>query len=285
MKPIYKYFIALVLLTTTNVLYAESKNAIKADKSIVYKKIDNTELKLHFFLPDNYKPSDERPAIIFFFGGGWKSGSATQFYHHSKYLADRGMVAISADYRVKNKNGTSPKEAVSDAKSAMRWLKQHAKSLGINPNKIVAGGGSAGGHLAASTATITKFNDPNDDLTISPMPTALALFNPVYDNSAEGWGYKTVKDYWQDISPLHNLNKNTPPTIVFLGTKDDLVSVKTAEKFKNTMLSLGLRSELYTYEGQKHGFFNYKFKPYYNDTMAKLDTFLVSLGLISKQAN
>ena len=79
--------------------------------------------------------------------------------------------------------------------------------------RIAAGGGSAGGHVAAATATTTKYEDQNDDLSISSQPNLLLLYNPVLDNSAEGYGFNRVKDYWQDFSPMHNIHSKTPPSI------------------------------------------------------------------------
>ncbi|MDB4796380.1 alpha/beta hydrolase fold domain-containing protein, partial [Akkermansiaceae bacterium] len=111
----------------------------------------DVELKLHVFNPEGHKASDSRPAIVFFFGGGWNGGSPKQFYPHSEHLASLGMVAISAEYRVKSRNKTTPMECVKDGNSAIRWVRSHAKELGINPDMIAAGGGSAGGHVAAAT--------------------------------------------------------------------------------------------------------------------------------------
>jgi len=249
------------------------------DKEVVYKTIGDVQLKLSIFTPPDYAPTtDKRPAIVFFFGGGWNSGSPTQFYPHCEYLASRGMVAMSADYRVFSRQQTSPRECVKDGKSAIRWIRQHAAELGIDPNRIAAGGGSAGGHVAAATGTTTAFNEEGEDMTISSVPNALVLFNPVLDTGPDSRAYDRVKEYWQDISPMHNISKNTPPTIVFLGTKDDIIPVESAEKFKNQIIEKGVRCDLELYEGQIHGFFNYTSKENYTDTVKKMDRFLASLG-------
>ena len=116
------------------------------DKMVVYKRVDDVELKLHIFEPPDRQANKPVPAIVFFFGGGWVGGTPTQFYHQCDYLASRGMMAISAEYRIKSKHGTTPFECVADGKSAIRWVRANAERLGINPDKIVAGGGSAGGH-------------------------------------------------------------------------------------------------------------------------------------------
>ncbi|WP_162131408.1 alpha/beta hydrolase [Gayadomonas joobiniege] len=257
----------------------------KPDQSMVYKTVGEVDLKLHMFLPKQVAQGIKTPAIIFFFGGGWVSGNPNQFYRQADYLADRGILAISAEYRVKKRNNTTPKDAVSDAKSAMRWLRQNADKLNIDPDQIIAAGGSAGAHLAASTATIPSFNAKTDDLTISTVPNALVLFNPVFDNGPDGWGYETVKNYWQDISPMHNLHAGVPPTLVLIGDKDKLIPISVPKRFQQKMHALGIRSELEIYPGQGHGFFNYKNKNNFRDTLLKVDNFLVSLGYLKGQAD
>lgn len=250
-----------------------------------YKQIDGYELSLHSFSPKGHDPkTDRKPAIIFFFGGGWVGGTPKQFYPQCQYLADRGMVAISAEYRVKSRNETTPFECVKDGKSALRWVRKNASKLGVDPQRIGAGGGSAGGHVAAAVATVPGLNDEEDDTSISCQPDALVLFNPVYDNGPSGFGYAKVKNRYQEISPMHNLKKDMPPTIVFLGEKDKLIPVSTGERFRDGMRKLGNRSELVVYPGQPHGFFN-KGKPgdFFSKTMEETDRFLVSLDWIKKK--
>lgn len=253
---------------------------------ITYKVIGDSHLKLHVFNPPNHKSKDSKPAIVFFFGGGWIGGTPKQFYEQSRYLASRGMVAISAEYRVRKVHKTSPKEALKDSKSAMRWVREHAKKLGINPKKIAAGGGSAGGHLAIATAVVEGFNDINDNLAVSALPNALILFNPVFDNSVNGYGYKRVKDYWEAFSPLHNLDEDVPPTIVLQGTNDKHIPIETVKIFKSKMLSKGRRCELVLYPSQPHGFFNKNKKNHkYKETLFEVDKFLTSLEYLEGRAS
>lgn len=249
----------------------------KPDAQIIYKVVNNVELKLHVFNPEGHKPADKTPAIVFFFGGGWVGGSPSQFYPQSEHLAKRGMVAICAEYRVSSRHKTSPRECVQDGKSAMRWVRSHSAELGIDPHRIAAGGGSAGGHVAAATATAKGFDEPGEDITVSARPDALVLFNPVYDNGPKGYGHDRVKDYWKEFSPLHNLDKTTPPTIVFLGTEDKLIPVETAKLFQKQMQELGIRSDLELFQGEPHGFFN---NTQYKSTLKLTDSFLTSLGYL-----
>ena len=255
---------------------------IKAEK-FIYKQIDTTKLFLYVYHPADFRQDKALPAIVFFFGGGWVSGNIKQFEPHANYFASRGMISILADYRVRKRNKTSPFDAVMDAKSAIRFIRGNAVKLGIDPNKIIASGGSAGGHLAAATATLDGFNDPSDDLSVSPVPNALVLFNPVFDNGPGGYGYDRIGDRYKEFSPMENIKKNIPPAIVFFGTNDNTTTVKTAELFKKKMEDAGNRCDLFLYEGQKHGFFNYdrNNSKYYKETVYQADKFLISLGYLS----
>ena len=156
-------------------------NEPEPDEKIVYKKTEQGKLSLHLFYPDGHQKTDKRPVAVFIHGGGWTGGNPSAFYSQCNYLASRGIVAISVEYRLGKKHKTTPIECVKDGKSAMRWVRKNAGEIGVDPNKIIAGGGSAGGHVAASTGTATSFEEETDDKSISYCPQALVLFNPVYD--------------------------------------------------------------------------------------------------------
>ena len=192
------------------------------------------------------------------------------------------MITVLAAYRVNSLPPTTPFEAVKDAKSAIRFLRKYADELNIDPQKIVASGGSAGGHLAAATGTLPGLDELGEDLNISSKADALVLFNPVFDNGPDGYGYDRIGERYLEISPLHNIRENTPPTIVFLGTEDKLIPVKTAENYKAKMEEIGSRCDLHLYAEAKHGFFN-KSKSkgkFFKLTVRETDLFLVSLGFL-----
>ena len=259
---------------------------IEGTKSETYRKVGETELKVWIFEPAQ-KSGKPLPAIVFFFGGGWVGGSPTQFEPQSRHLAARGMVAIVADYRVKTRQDAKPADCVSDAKACVRWVRANAARLGIDPERIAVGGGSAGGHLAASTATVPGLDDAKDDKSVSCLPNALVLFNPGtvmapfpgLDLKGFGAGLDKAKFGCEptEISPLHHVKKGTPPTIIFHGKADTTVPYSTVEKFAEVMKTAGNRCELVGYEGQPHGFFN---KAKYAETLAATDAFLVSLGYL-----
>ena len=270
---------ALLLLSLVLPL-AASAQLVKLDgaKSVQYKQVEDTKLFLHVFNPKDHKASDRRPAIVFFFGGGWNGGTPKQFEPHCTYLASRGMVAITAEYRVKSRNKTTPFECVKDGKSAIRWVRANAAKLGVDPKRVAAGGGSAGGHVAAATGNCLGLEEEGENLKVSSKPDVLVLFNPVYDNSSKGYGHDRVKPRWKEISPMHNIRKGAPPTIVFLGTKDKLIPVSTAQEYEKRLVAVGSRSELHLYKGATHGFFNKGKGDAYPDTLIKMDDFLNSLG-------
>ncbi|MDA9335776.1 alpha/beta hydrolase fold domain-containing protein, partial [Flavobacteriaceae bacterium] len=274
-----------LLLVTSLVANAKPitiKGSIQPDSTVVYKNINNNKLSLHIFNPMGHKITDKVPVIVFFFGGGWTSGTPKQFYEQSRYFAEKGIVAISAEYRVNNKHETTPFDTVSDAKSAIRWVRKHAKELGINPNKIVASGGSAGGHIAACTGIIEGYEEENEDLSFSSKPNAMILYNPVLDTTENGYGMAKVgEERKTDISPNHHIKKGIVPTLVFHGKSDKTVPFENAERFNLLMNAAGNVCQLESYEGKDHGFFNGPFfrkkkadKIIYNELMEKSYAFV-----------
>ncbi len=257
-----------------------------------YKTIGDTQLALNIFEPAS-GPKTNRPAIVFFFGGGWTSGSPAQFEQHCRHLASRGMVAITADYRVASRQQAKPVDCVADAKSALRYVRANAARLGIDPQRIAAGGGSAGGHLAAAIATVPGFDTPGEDAKVSAVPNALALYNPALvlaelpGLELKGFGTQVPESRMgtdpKNISPAHHVKKGTPPTIIFHGKADTTVPYATAEAFTRVMQAAGNRCELVGAEGQTHGYFNYGRGDgtHYKDTLARTDAFFVSLGWIT----
>ena len=259
-----------------------------ANRVEVYKSVGDTQLRLWVYEPANHRPSERRPAIVFFFGGGWRSGSPRQFEQHCRYFASRGMVAMTADYRVASRHGVPAVECVKDAKSAVSWIREHAAELGIDPARLAAGGGSAGGHIAACTATADKVQPDDATETASSVPDALVLFNPVMRLGEGAEGVVDTGEINQRtgvapeiISPYHALDKVCPPTIIFFGTDDRLFA--GARDFAEKARELGNRCELLTWKDQRHGFFNYRPEQdpkMFIETVEAADRFLTSLGYL-----
>ena len=259
----------------------------------VYKHVDGVDLQLWIKHPPNHNPGKPLPAIVFYFGGGWRSGSPEQFIEQADWLAARGMVAILVDYRVASRHGVPAKECVSDAKSCIRYIRRHARRLGIDPDRIVAAGGSAGGHLAAAVASLPGFDAASDDLSVSVMPNALALFNPAVvlapvdgsmdmDDDRRAELTQRMGTDLVSMSPFHHIRTGLPPTIIFHGKNDTTVPFQSVRLFQERMLRLGNRCELMAYEQAGHGFFNFgrENNIHFVDSMMRLDAFLVSLGYL-----
>ena len=267
----------------------------------VYREVNGSKLNAYVFTPPQHQASDRRPAVLFFFGGGWKGGTPGQLLPQSLYLAQRGMVAIPCDYRVLSRHGVTPQDCLRDAKAAIRWARANAARLGIDPARIVAGGESAGGHLAAATALVPGFEEGAHPET-SSMPNALVLFNPAVllspadghpgllsDASLASISART-QGRPQEISPYHFIRAGLPPSILFHGTKDEAVPFPTVELFAKAMTAAGNRCELKAYEGQPHGFFNpgrgqgeprAEANRCFYRTIRELDAFFVSLGYLT----
>lgn len=273
-------------LFSTSILSSQDDpaGAIPGSTPHVYKTVGNTQLRLHLFLPDGDGP---HPAIVFFYGGGWRSGTPSQFAPHARYLESRGMAVALADYRVSSRHRSSPVDATRDAKSAVRWLRANATRLGLDPDRLAAGGGSAGGHLAAATATVPDLDEPNEDHEVSSVPDALVLFNPALDLSGLPLRFGLDAQERLSISPQQHVREGLPPTIIFHGTADQTVPFSSAEAFRDAMKKAGNRVELVSYEGRGHGFFNFGRAggpaaqgEDFLDTLERADRFLTELGFL-----
>ena len=251
-------------------------------KEFTYKRAAQGELKLLVHYPADWKAADKRPAIVFFFGGGWKNGTTAQFLNQATYLATRGMVAVRADYRVSSRQQTTPESAVEDAKSAVRWVRARAAELGVDPQRIVAAGGSAGGHLAACTGMTDAFEAKDEDAKISSRPNAMILFNPALDlaalDVAAKWpeGKGDGKAIVPQIDPARFIKPGVVPTVIFFGTADRMLD--HARAFADQSKAAGNRCEVFTAAEQPHGFFNRP--PWQEVTLRQADVFLASLGYL-----
>jgi len=263
---------------------------VHAVGNIGFKKVGDIGLSMSIRTPAGHKKTDKRPAIIFFHGGGWVCGKANQFTAQARAFASRGFVAFSANYRVINKHKTTVYECVKDAKSAVRYVRAHAKELGIDPNKIVVGGGSAGGHLAACTAVIEGFEEEGEDQAVSSKANALVLFSPVLDTTDKGYGSdKMTKGKKTDLSPCHHVRKGLPPAILFHGTNDTVVPPENAERFEKLMKEAGNTCVRVPFKGRKHNFFNHPaFRKHnkiedFEKTITDAVTFLESVGMAPRK--
>ncbi len=231
------------------------ENEVQPKQSFVYKEVNGKELKIHGFFPTNN--AAQHPCLIFIHGGGWSGGTSKGSMKWCRYLSELGIVAFTIDYRLSNEDkGIKPSTCLEDAKSAVRWVRKNAAIFNIDTSRIALAGNSAGGHLAAACATNETFNDPDDHLSISCKPNLLLLASPVIDNGPGGYGYDRVKDFWQEFSPIHNLNDQLPPTCMLLGDKDPLIPFESAVRFGQAVQESNSDIAFHVFEEKGHGLFS-----------------------------
>jgi len=239
-----------------------------------YKRAGGRELRLWVQEPVT---GESRPAIVFFHGGGWVGGAPTAFDRQAQHLVRRGMVAVLVEYRLLDRQTNDPPVVcIRDARSAMRWVRGHAAGLRIDPQRIAASGGSAGGHLAAFVGLMDGIDEPGEDVTVSPRADALVLFNPVFDNGPGAWGHERTGSDYLKYSPFHHVAPGAPPAIVLSGNDDKLIPAATVLSFQAAMRQAGARCDVIIYAGLGHGFFNSGWP--FEATLRAADEFLVSLG-------
>lgn len=214
-------------------------------------------LRLFVVKPAGWKRGDRRPGLMFFFGGGWTTGTPAKSIFWAQFAASRGMVGIAPDYRTKGRHDVAPMASVADARAALRWVQDHADELGVDPARIAVGGNSAGGHVALWTAI--GHAPPGSDERESPQapPAALILFSAVSDTSAAtGYTPQRFGELATALSPLHQLDPRMPPVLAFHGDADKTVPLRQALALRDKLLASGNTCELHVVPGGGHNFGN-----------------------------
>lgn len=242
---------ALALLSAT--AGAAFYMAFQPERTLIYRQVDGVDLSIDLFGLQS-DTSKLRPAILFYHGGAWTTGSPVQFYPWATHFADLGWVAASAQYRLYGRHGTDAFAAVEDTRAAYLYLQQHAAELGIDPQRIILSGSSAGGHLAA-TVTMTPW--PERDTV--PGAEALVLLNPALDTLFDDTEAiaRLFGNKGEDISPMHHVQPGLPPVIILHGTEDSLVPIADSREFCLRMIEADNQCAVVEYEGAGHGFFNW----------------------------
>lgn len=251
--------------------------AIRDNCSIqVYKTIGDVTLDVFVYRPSDLKKGEKRPALAFFHGGGWECGKPEWGQMQCEHFSSLGLVSFSFEYRLTTQHDATPVESIEDAKSALRWMREHSDEFGIDPHRIVASGYSAGGHLAACTAMIDSFDHPKEDHTISSKANALMFWVTPFRVFEDGWFGQILKGRAriEDCDPSAHIRPDLPPSIIFQGTKDDLVPFLGAKEFADKMKAAGNRCDLHLYEGQTH----LSWGDNNLDVLQKMDKFLESIG-------
>lgn len=240
----------------------------EGEEGIVYKESGGQQRRLEVNYPPGHDPSARRvPGVLLFHGGAWKGGTRDQLRSWCKYLAGRGLVAATADYQLK----AGKAACVTDAKSAIRWMKSHADELGIDPERLILGGSSAGGHIALLASITPGINDPGDPQDLDTSAVAYILLNPAF----------AEKEKDPNVDATKQIKPGLAPAIVFFGDQDDWL--KGWRMVQKILVDTGNTNvQFWIAEGQKHGFLAKQ--PWNSLTTAAADRFLVSLGLLEEGA-
>ena len=224
-------------------------------ETFIYREGEPEQRRLFVVKPSGWTAGDGRAALMFFFGGGWTTGTPANSIGWARTAARLGMVGIAPDYRTKGRNDTSPLESVADCRAALHWVQEHAEELGIDPSRIAVGGNSAGGHVALWTA-ITRA-PPGSDESESPRikPAALILYSTVSDTTPlTGYTPQRFGEHTLALSPIHQLDPAMPPVLAFHGDADKLVPVAQAVALRDKLVASGNSCVLHIVPGGGHNF-------------------------------
>ena len=249
-------------------------------ETYIYRDGQPEPMRLHLFKPKHWKPEDHRPALVFFFGGGWTRGTPERSASYAKWAATLGMVGIAPDYRTKERFGTTPLESVADGRAAVRWIEDHADKLGIDSGRIVVGGSSAGGQVALWTAI--EHTPPGSATNEAPRvkPISLILVSPVSDTSlATGYTPKRFGDKADALSPVHQLDAKMPPVLLFHGDADTTVTNRQSIALREKLVASSNVCELITVPGGNHGF-QTQLPEWKEKSRAIMEEFLTKQGVL-----
>jgi acetyl esterase/lipase len=253
-----------------------------------YRQIGAQSLKAYVFLPKT--TGKARPAILLFHGGAWNLGEAAWMFGRAKEFAEKGLVAISVEYRL-SKAGLSPIDAVEDTCAAFAWARQQAGRLGIDPRRVAGYGVSAGGHLVAAAATLPSVKGKK--IAKSSRPNAILLFSPALNMAHDKYFISLMagKGDPTSYSPSEFISRTLPPTLIIQGEEDMVVLARDARAFRDAAEKAGARCALYVYPGVGHLLtrnLKVQYKDFDSDPADEADAhqreddFLVSLGYVRK---
>ena len=207
------------------------------------------------------------PGLIFIHGGGWTGGGKEAFIGQVKNVATHGYVTVTIDYRLAPKH-LFPAQ-VEDCKCAVRWMRAHAKELNIDPDRIGAIGGSAGGHLAMMLGTMDK----DDGLEgeggwaeySSKVQAVVSYFGPTnllgdYPPRSQeivrqfiGGGKEEREADYRLASPITHVTADDAPMLLFQGTKDSLVPFDQAVVMAAALSDAAVPGRIEILVGRDHG--------------------------------
>ena len=276
--------------------------------AVVYGTNDPSVQVIIPFLPEDVKSSEPRPALVLIHGGGWTGGDPSVFFPAARYFASRGVPSFSIGYRLVRPGTNDPTVAdcLADCRSAVRYLRTHAKEYGIDPNKIAVLGDSAGGHLAACMGTIP---DPQDASGVPSKANLMIPCNPIVDmgpgeGNTNSWFRLIQKGAAMDkkpsveaitpnseqisvaksLSPIAFVSSSSAPVLLMHGLDDTVVPSSGTQCFAEALRESGVPVELVLIPGARHAFILPKYtasEQQVVEAMLMVDRFLINKGYLS----
>jgi acetyl esterase/lipase len=232
--------------------------------NITYLTVSNYEAKLDLYVTRT--PDKPLPTLIWIHGGGWTGGVKETSMGIPAYLA-MGMNVVNVEYRLA-RTALAP-AAVEDCRCALRWVIQNAKEYGIDVNRLVVAGGSAGGHLALTTgilpasAGLDRQCPGPDNLRVAAIVNwfGIADVNELLDGPnmkpyAVAWlGNTRDRDQIaKRVSPINYVRPGLPPILTIHGDLDPTVPYTQSVRLHKALADAGVPNELMTMPGGKHGY-------------------------------
>ncbi|RIJ43099.1 alpha/beta hydrolase [Pontibacter oryzae] len=248
-----------------------------------YKTIRGYTLDAHIFLPDTLAPNKQYPAIAMFHGGSFFEGKPDWFFASCREYARKGWVAVAVEYSVADRHGNLLPEAIADGKSLVRYLRENAAKLQVDPSRIMVTGNSAGATIALALATIGEvLDEPTENLKISSTPNAIMANAALADLTETGhyWWHKHYTDkYIASVSPLHQVRAGLPPMLLLHGTNDTSVDMASVKEFVQVSSALSNSCVFVPLNGAPHMIWRI---PYFaNQIEQQRQSFIKSLGWLN----
>ncbi|MET8277802.1 alpha/beta hydrolase [Micromonospora sp. NPDC005174] len=222
--------------------------------SISYRAADGSELPLLVVEPDGLPP---RAGIVLFHGGALRGGSPDGLGPHCRALASRGIVAVSAGYRLLDRGAVSIDDCLADVRRAVARFGRLAASRGLEASQLASGGSSAGAHLAMLAALTPSGTAPESDVAavvaLNPAGLNLGVLAPDAQRRLErqvGVDAGRLVDY----SLIELVRPGSPPMQIHHGTRDDVEPIGAARQFRDAMVRAGNECALLEYAHAEHGF-------------------------------
>ncbi|MDL2206004.1 alpha/beta hydrolase [Eubacteriales bacterium OttesenSCG-928-N13] len=219
-------------------------------------------LQLDLLLPRERDGLAPMPLIVWLCGGAFQTMSRSAWLPEMMAYAQAGYVVACVDYRVTS-DAPFP-AAVLDVKAAIRYLRAHAASFAIDPNRVAVMGESAGGYLACMAALADSTYDQGDWLDQSSGVQAVVDFYGKLDMDASSMNNRAnpeiVRAFMSDLadqgrvaSPFHLVTSASPPFLIFHGDADPLVPIAESDQLYQALSTAGVRADYYILEGSGHG--------------------------------